>query len=106
MLLITLPCVTLAVLAGVFARSRHPKDWLLALSLLAYSPAIGAHGASSVRWPEYATPIILVALLVHCAAALWLAKSRWLVAGTVPLAIWLAVIAVVRTEMSANQVWF
>ena len=106
-MLITLPLVCLVVLAGVLGwRGHTKKDWALTLSLLAYSPVILAYGALSVRWPEYATPIILVVLLVHCAAALWLAQSRWLVAGTVPLAIWLAVMAAVLTEMSANHVWF
>jgi hypothetical protein len=40
-MLITLPLVIVAVLAAVLAWHRHTRrDWLLALSLFAYSPAI------------------------------------------------------------------
>ena len=116
-MLITLPLVVLAVLAAVLAWHRHTRrDWLLALSLFAYSPAIVAYGAISKRnleagpgltfWNVDALPIALAALLVHSAAAIWFSKSRLLVAAMAPLAIWLTLVAAIVTEMSVNGVWF
>ena len=116
-MLITLPLVILAVLAAVLAWHRHTRrDWLLALSLFAYSPAIVAYGAISKQnletgpgltfWNEDALPIALAALLVHSAAAIWFSKSRLLVAAMAPLAIWLTLMAAIVTEMSVNGVWF
>jgi hypothetical protein len=112
-----LPIVMIAVLAAVLGRHRHTKrDWLLALSLLGYFPAIVAFGAISKQnldassgltfWREDVLPIALAMLLVHSAAAIWFAKSRLLVAAIAPLAISLAVVAAIVTEMSVNDVWF
>ena len=91
-------------------------DWLLALSLLAYFPAIVAYGAISKQnldagsgltfWHPDAMGIVLVVLIVHSIAAIWFAKSRLLVSAIAPLAISLAVVAAMATEMSVNNVWF
>ena len=116
-MLITLPFVVVALLAAVLGWHRHTKrDWLLGLSLFAYPPAIVAYGAISKRnleagpgltfWNEDALPIALAALLAHSAAAIWFSKSRLLVAAMAPLAIWLALMAAIATEMSVNNVSF
>ena len=103
-LLFALPGFVVTILAW----HRHTKrDWLLALSLLAYYPAIRVYGAmaeaNSTLWVEGATLIALGLLLVHSAIAIWLSKSRLLVAAVTPLAIYLAVMAVIVTEIHINK---
>ena len=96
-----------AALVAVLAWHRHTrKDWLLALSLFPYYPATLVYGSTVSVWPLNASPILLGVLLVHCAVAIWLSKSRLLVAAVTPLAIYSALVAVVVTEMSVNHVWF
>jgi hypothetical protein len=96
------------LLVAALVWHRHTKrDWLLALSLLAYYPAIRIYGAmaeaNSTLWVEGATPIALGVLLVHSAIAIWLSKSRSLVAAVTPLAIYLAAVAVIVTEININK---
>ena len=114
---ITLPIALFALLASVLARHRHTKrDWLLALPLLAYFPAIVAFGVISKQnlyagsgltfWRADALWIAFAVLIVHSTAAIWFAKSRLLVSAIAPLAISLALVAAMVTEMSVNNVWF
>jgi len=96
------------LLVAVLAWHRHTKrDWLLALSLFAYYPAIRIYGAmaeaNSTLWVESATLIALGVLLVHSATAIWLSKSRLLVAAVTPLAVYLAVVAVITNEIYINK---
>jgi hypothetical protein len=96
------------LLVAVVYWDRHTRtDWILALSLLAYYPVIRAYGAMAYAnrtlWYEGATLIGLGLLLVHSAAAIWLSKSRVLVASVTPLAIYLGVIAVLITEITINK---
>lgn len=84
------------------------RDWLLALSLFAYSPVILAYGAikQNLEVSPPLTVMTLAALLVHSAAAISFARSRLLVAAMAPLAIWWGFMAAIFTEMSINDVWF
>jgi hypothetical protein len=114
---ITLPIVLFALFAATLARHRHTKrDWFLALPLLAYFPAILAFGSVSKHnsgadsrvtvWSENVVPIVLVILLIHCVAAIWLSNSRLLASAIAPLALCLALMAAMVTEMTLNNVWF
>jgi hypothetical protein len=96
------------LLVAVLAWHRHTtRDWLLALSLLAYYPVVRIYGAMAeanrALWYEGATLIALGVLLVHSAIAIGLSKSRLLVAAVTPLAIYLGVLAVIVTEIIMNK---
>jgi hypothetical protein len=107
-MLIALLLAVPAVLVAVLAWHRHTlRDWRLAFSLLVYYPAIRIYGAMAeanrTLWVDGATLAALGVLLAHIAVAIWLSKSRWLVAAVAPLAIWLAFIAVMIAEISINK---
>jgi hypothetical protein len=104
--------VFFALLAAVKGRRRHTKrDWLLALSALAYSPALVALGVIAdyetgtelTFWREHALVIVVHVLVVHCAVAIWLAKSRLLLLAIAPLALWLGVFSAIFSQMSLTD---